>query len=182
MGIFSAMKVAFLGTHGTGKTTLAHELVVKLKKQGVDAGLLEEVARKCPFTINEDATRKAQIWIILAQIITEMEAEDGYGTLVCDRSVLDGYCYYANKFGRFKAIEPLIAEHLKTYDKLIRVPIRKGLLKKDKVRSTNEDFQRDVDKQFDSMVELFGLKDKVQTVRDNKFSDDEIVSRVLDSI
>ncbi|MFW6282422.1 MAG: hypothetical protein ACOC1P_00005, partial [Minisyncoccales bacterium] len=70
------MKIAFLGTHGTGKTTLAHDLVTKLKKQGIDAGFLSEIARKCPFPLNEERTKKSQIWIILNQIIAEIEAEE----------------------------------------------------------------------------------------------------------
>ncbi|MBS3086975.1 AAA family ATPase [Candidatus Pacearchaeota archaeon] len=176
------MKIAFLGTHGTGKTTLAHDLVVKLKKQGVDAGFLSEIARKCPFPLNEDATKKTQIWIILNQIIAEMEAEDRCGTLVCDRSVMDGYCYYVNKFGRSSVLEALVREHLKTYSKLIRVPIREGLLRKDKVRSVNEKFQKDVDRQFDRFVKLFGLEDSVQMIKKEKLSDEEIIDKVLNTI
>jgi len=176
------MKIAFLGTHGTGKTTLAHELVSKLKKQGVDAGFLSEVARRCPFPLNEDATKKSQIWIILNQIIAEMESEERCGTLVCDRSVLDGYCYYVNKFGRSPVLEALVKEHLKTYTKLIRVPIREGLLREDKVRSTNVKFQRDVDMQFDRFIEILDLGDRVQRIKKEKLSDEEIVERVLNAI
>ena len=173
------MKIAFLGTHGTGKTTLAHDLVTKLKKQGIDAGFLGEVARECPFSLNEDTTKKSQIWIILSQIIAEMESEERSETLVCDRSVLDGYCYYVNKFGRSAALEALVGEHLKTYSKLIRVPIREGLLQEDKVRSTSVKFQADVDRQFDSLIEFFGLGDKVQRIEKKRLSDEEIVDRVL---
>lgn len=176
------MKIAFLGTHGTGKTTLAHDLVVKFKKQGVDAGFLSEVARKCPFPLNEEATRKSQIWIILNQIIAEMESEEGCEILVCDRSVLDGYCYYVNKFGRSSVLEALVKEHLKTYSRLIRVPIREGLLREDKVRSVSVEFQKDIDKQFDRFTELFGLGDKVQQVKKERLSDEEIIEKVLGSI
>ena len=176
------MKIAFLGTHGTGKTTLAHELVAKFKKQGIDAGFLNEVARRCPFPLNEEATKKSQVWIILSQIIAEMEAEEGCEALVCDRSVLDGYCYYVNKFGRSPVLEALVREHLKTYSRLIRVPIREGLLQKDKVRSTNLKFQKDVDDQFNKFTKLFELEDKIQPIKKEKLSDEEIVERVLSTI
>lgn len=176
------MKIAFLGTHGTGKTTLAHDLVTKLKKQGIDAGFLGEVARKCPFSLNENTTKKSQIWIILNQIIQELEEEEKYEILVCDRSVLDGYCYYANKFKRSIVLENLVKEHLKTYSKLIRVPIRKGLLKKDKIRSTNKKFQQDIDKQFSKFIKLFRLENKIQQMKKEKFSNKEIIKRVLNTI
>ena len=176
------MKIAFLGTHGTGKTTLAHDVVVNLKKMGVDVGFASEVARKCPFPLNEEATKKSQIWMLLSQIIMEIEEEEKCGVLVCDRSVLDYYCYYANKFGRLPMIEGLVKEHLKTYSKLIRVPIREGFLKKDKIRSVNKKFQLDIDKQFDKLIKEFGIEDKVQTMKIGQSSDLEIVERVVNSI
>ena len=89
-------KIAFVGTHGTGKTTLAHELVSKLKREGIDVGFLGEIARKCPLPINEQTSKKSQIWIILSQIIREIEEEGKSDFLICDRSVLDSYCYYVH--------------------------------------------------------------------------------------
>ncbi|MFH1151832.1 MAG: AAA family ATPase [Nanoarchaeota archaeon] len=175
------MKIAFMGTHGTGKTTLAHELVSKLKKKGIDAGFLSEVVRSCPFPINEDRTKKAQIWIILNQIVKEIESGEKYSCLVCDRSVLDGYCYYTSKFGDAKFLEPIIKQHLQTYTHLIRVPIRKGLLKKDKVRSTNEKFQKEIDNQFNKILKKFNVKHINLKDWENK-SDKEIVEQVLNNL
>lgn len=175
------MKIAFVGTHGTGKTTLAHELVMKLKKKGVDAGFMSEVARNCPFPINEETTRKSQVWIILSQIIKELEAEKHNDTIVSDRSVLDGYCYYVRKFGRAQFLEELIKVHLKTYDYIIRVPIRKGFLIKDKVRSTDEEFQKDVDKVFDRMLKEFKVKHIVLKEMQTS-SNKQIVESVLGTI
>lgn len=175
------MKIAFIGTHGTGKTTLAHELVSKLKKKGIDAGFLSEVARSCPFPLNEETTKKSQVWIILSQIIREMEAEEKCETLVSDRSVLDGYCYYVNKFGRSKILEPLVREHLKTYSFLIRIPIRKEFLKKDKVRSTDLNFQESVDKQFDILLKEFNVK-YIDLTHKNKKTDKDIIEEVLKTL
>lgn len=176
------MKIAFLGTHGTGKTTLAHDVVVNLKKLGIDADFMNEIARNCPFPLNENTTKKSQVWIILNQIVAEMESEDKCGVLICDRSVLDGYCYYVNKFGRSPVLENLVKEHLKTYDKLIRVPIRKGFLVKDKIRSTDEKFQKDIDKQFDKLIKEFGMEDKINNMKLNNGSEIEIINKVVNSI
>ncbi len=153
-----AYKIAFIRTHGTGKTTLAHDFVVALKKSHIDADFLGEIARKCPFPINEEATEKAQIWIILQQIIQEIEAEDKTDVLVCDRSVFDGYCYYVNKFGRNKALEALVLQHLQTYDYIIKVSIRRGFLKKDKVRSTSKTFQKKIDRLMDKLLKKLKMK------------------------
>ena len=40
-----AVKVAFIGTHGVGKTTLAYGLAMRLKELGANVGFLEEVQR-----------------------------------------------------------------------------------------------------------------------------------------
>lgn len=151
-------KIAFIGTHGTGKTTLAHDLVAALKKARIDADFLGEIARKCPFPINENTTKKSQIWIILQQIIQELECEDKSEILVCDRSVFDGYCYYVNKFGRNRALEPLVLKHIKTYDYIVKVPIRRGFLKKDKVRSTTKTFQRRIDILINKLLKKLKIK------------------------
>ncbi|MFW6233163.1 MAG: hypothetical protein ACOC3Z_00710, partial [Nanoarchaeota archaeon] len=137
---------------------------------------------KCPFPLNEERTKKSQIWIILNQIIAEIEAEEKYETIVCDRSVLDGYCYYVDKFGRSPVLENLVKEHLKTYTKLIRVPIREGLLKKDKVRSINEKFQKDIDEQFNKFIKLFKLENKIKFIKKQKLSNKEIIEKVLNTI
>ncbi len=172
------MKIAFIGTHGTGKTTLAYDLVSKLKKRGIDVGFLSEVARSCPFPINRETTKKSQIWIMLSQIIKELEAEEKTEVLVSDRSVLDGYCYYVNKFGRSEILEPLVREHLKTYSYLIRVPIREGFLRKDKVRSTESEFQKEIDMQFDRFLKEFKIKHIDLSKKENK-KEDEIIEEVL---
>ena len=160
-------KIAFIGSHGTGKTTLAHELIVNLKKKGIDVEFSEEVARNCPFPINEETTKKSQIWIILNQIIKELEGEEKADVLISDRSVLDGYCYYMRKFKRSKILEPLVRNHLKTYDLIIYVPIKEGFLKKDKIRTENPKFQKEVDEIIKKMLKEF----KVKHIVYNSFED-----------
>ena len=168
------MKIAFIGTHGTGKTTLAHSLVASLKKSRVDTGFVSEIARECPFPINENRTKKSQIWIILNQIIKEMEIEEKYEVIVSDRSVLDGYCYYIAKFGISKILEPLIKKHMETYDFLIYVPIREKLLIKDKVRSINKDFQKEIDILFQKVLKKF----KIKPLTFNKDIEKEVLEKI----
>ena len=151
------MKIALIGTHGIGKTTLAHDIMTRLKKRGIDAGFLSEIVRECPFPVNENTTRKSQLWIMLMQIIKELEFEERYGVLICDRSVLDSYCYYAKKFGKSEVLEPLIKKHLETYALIIKVPLRDGFLKDDKFRSTDKKFQKDIDEKMDGLLKKFGV-------------------------
>jgi len=94
------LKLALIGTHGVGKTTLAYETCSLLKKSGANVELVTEVARQSPFPVNEATTLEGQLWILHAQIAAELEAARRAPQVICDRAVLDNYCYLVNKFGR----------------------------------------------------------------------------------
>jgi len=94
------MKVAFIGTHGVGKTTLAYGLAMRLKQLGANVGFLEEVARRCPLQINEGTSLDAQTWILMETVRREIELDELYTEVVCDRSVIDNYCYLELGAGR----------------------------------------------------------------------------------
>lgn len=155
---YKMAKIAFIGTHGTGKTTLVNELVFNLRTKGVNALAFEEIARGCPLPINENATKETQLWIITRQISTEIEKEKNYELVVCDRSVLDTYCYHEYFFGREKNWESFIQERMKSYDRLIFVPIRDNFLKDDGIRSMDRNFQRSIDSKIKERLSEFGLR------------------------
>lgn len=152
------MKVAFIGTHGVGKTTLAYGLATHLKQIGANVGFLEEVARRCPFPINEETSVEAQTWILVETIRREIELLQIYPELVCDRSVLDNYCYLELAFGRQKALFDLVRYWSGTYDLLVKVPIREELLQDDGIRSTDRVFQRAVDDLIDRLLAETGIE------------------------
>nr|MDP9179153.1 AAA family ATPase [Gemmatimonadota bacterium] len=83
------LKVAFVGSHGVGKTTLCFDLASQLKRLDLGVDLVKEVARRCPLPINEETTPDAQAWILHTQIAEELAAATLYEVVVCDRSVLD---------------------------------------------------------------------------------------------
>lgn len=141
------MKVAFIGTHGVGKTTLCYDLASALKKRDVAVELVREVARECPLPINRDTTLKAQAWILHTQIAWELNAESKGEVVVCDRSVLDNYCYMRRAAGPAVAesgFEALVRSWLPSYDVLVRVPVV-GDPRFDGVRDTDHAFQREID-------------------------------------
>jgi nicotinamide riboside kinase len=151
------MKIALIGTHGTGKTTLALELTARLKKSGKNVGFLGELAGKCPLPINENTTPAAQKWIIYNQCVKEIEENIKFPILVCDRSVLDGYVYYNYWFGENKSLEETIKEEMQGYDFLFKIPINKEYLKQDGIRSIDPKFQKDIDKKCDYLLTKFSI-------------------------
>lgn len=151
------MKIAFIGTHGVGKTTLCFDLAARLKRLEYSVDLVKEVARDCPLPINRDTTLAAQAWILHTQIAREIVANERHEVVICDRSVLDNYAYLVHRMGPRPDLEPLIQAWLPGYTALIKIPIwRKPSF--DGVRDMALDFQREIDGAIDSLLQRFGVR------------------------
>ena len=136
------MKLALIGTHGVGKTTLAFELCSLLKKSHHNVELVTEVARQSPFPVNAATTLEGQLWILHAQIAAELDAARRAPHVIADRSVLDNYCYLVNKFGRQPHLEPWLAWWMNSYSLLIGVPPGDSEIPADGFRSEDRAFQQ----------------------------------------
>ncbi len=145
------MKLAFIGTHGVGKTTLCYDLAAALKRQGVNVDMVKEVARLSPLPINRKTSLEAQMWILTTQVAEEIRSATQADVVVCDRSVLDNYAYMTFACGRQKPIERFVEYWLKTYDLLFKVPIS-GAASPDGVRDTDEFFMRNIDTLVDTLL------------------------------
>ncbi len=145
------MKVAFIGTHGVGKTTLCYDLAAVLKRQGVNVDMVKEVARLSPLPINRKTSLEAQTWILATQMAEEIRSASQHEVVVCDRSVLDNYAYMTFACGRQKPIERFVDYWMKTYDLLFKVPIS-GSAAADGVRDTDEFFMRNIDTLVDTLL------------------------------
>lgn len=143
----SRAKIAFIGTHGVGKTTLCYGLASRLKRRDVSIDVVHEVARRCPLPINEDTSLAAQSWILHTQIAEELVAHARYPVVICDRSVLDNYVYLLLAAGRQEALEHLVASWIRTYDVLVHVPIVEQP-SPDGIRSSDPAFQRAVEERL----------------------------------
>jgi nicotinamide riboside kinase len=145
------MKVAFIGTHGVGKTTLCYDLAAVLKRQGINVDMVKEVARLSPLPINRKTSLDAQIWILTTQVAEEIRSASQHEVVVCDRSVLDNFAYLTFAAGRQKAIERFVDYWMKSYDLLFKVPIA-GEPSADGVRDTDEFFMRAIDQLVDTLL------------------------------
>jgi nicotinamide riboside kinase len=136
----SRFKIAFIGSHGVGKTTLCYGLAARLKRRDVAVEVVHEVARRCPLPINEETSVAAQSWILHSQIAEELVAQARYPVVVCDRSVLDNYVYLLLAAGRQDGPEALVRFWMQGYDLLVHVPILEQL-SPDGIRSPDPGFQ-----------------------------------------
>lgn len=150
------MKIAFIGTHGIGKTTLCFELAAELKKRDQSVDMVKEVARSCPLPINQETTLSAQTWILHTQIANEIAAAEAYEIVICDRSVMDNYAYLIHRLQPIGHLDELIRGWIATYDHLFKVPII-GRPTYDGTRDTNKEFQWGIDEEVERLVARFGL-------------------------
>lgn len=151
------MKIALIGTHGVGKTTLCFELAARLKRRDVDVEMVREVARRCPLPINRETSSQAQAWILHEQMAAEIEAAASHELVICDRSVLDNFCYLLYAAGPQAAWEPLLTAWLPTYEVLVKVP-QWTRPHWDGVRDTDLAFQHDIDALLDQQLTLRSLE------------------------
>jgi nicotinamide riboside kinase len=148
------VKVAFIGTHGVGKTTLCFDLAARLKRLDLSVDIVKEVARACPLPINQDTTVDAQAWILHTQIAEEIAAQSRFRAVVCDRSVIDNYAYLVHRFGRRADLDPLVAEWVRTYDGLFKVPVLQAP-SFDGTRDVSISFQHEIDTLLDELLAEF---------------------------
>lgn len=150
------LKIAFVGTHGVGKTTLCFDLAAHLKRLDLNIELVKEVARRCPLPINEQTTLDAQSWILHTQVAEEIAAMAMYEVVVCDRAVLDNYAYLVARVGRRPELDQLVREWMKGYDGLFKVPVIQAPTFDGK-RAVSRQFQMEIDTIIDELVIAFDV-------------------------
>lgn len=151
-------KLAFVGSHGVGKTTAAYKLAAKLKHLNFTCEIVHEAARNCPFSINQDAQEETHLWILAKQIQTELEASQKTDLVICDRSVLDTMAYHERvletlSYPTLTGLNEFVWSFMPTYDYLVYIrPDDSTPLVDDGVRDIDRDFQLDIHRR---MLEYF---------------------------
>jgi nicotinamide riboside kinase len=172
------VKIAFIGTHGVGKTTLCFDLAAALKRQGFNVDVVKEVARLSPLPINRATSLDAQTWILMTQIAEEIRSASRHEVVVCDRSVLDNYAYLVRACGRHPAMERLVDYWLPTYDLLFAVPVA-GAPQADGVRDVDEPFVRAIDALVEELIAEKGLACEHLDPMDREHWSERVRERVL---
>ena len=150
------LKVAFVGSHGVGKTTLCYGLAARLKARDVVLDVVHEVARRCPLPINEETGVASESWILHTQIAEEVIASHRHPVVICDRSALDNYVYLLLARGPQEGLDSLVDYWMRTYDLLVHIPVL-DVPAADGFRTTDPAFQRAVDERLSREIEARGL-------------------------
>ena len=92
-------KIAIVGAHGVGKTTLAKAL-----SQSLDLPLVPDFAALAfhkGFRVNEQTTIENQFWMLANQIEHERKLNTSY---IADKAILDNIVYSKYLFDDFRAL------------------------------------------------------------------------------
>jgi nicotinamide riboside kinase len=151
-------KIAVIGTHFVGKTTL----IKKISRRLGNAFIIDEVVRSCPYPVNEIATLEAQEWILNEQIKRENSAKTSL--IITDRGLIDNFAYWlrvAEKILPFEEIESKkekVFDHSKSYDLIFFLEPFEGSIKNDNFRSLNEEWRREMHERILKIVNEFKQK------------------------
>ncbi len=159
------IKIVLVGSHGAGKTGLANALAAAFIARSISAYTILETARELTrlepsVKINEETTLRAQAKILEYQFKREIEAENmPCDVIICDRG-FDNYIYMERKFGSQKEYIDIILRHLidHQYTLIVKVPISYNILTYDGMRSTDIEFQKDIDIMLDAFMEKYKIK------------------------
>lgn len=180
------MKIAIIGTHGTGKTTLAYKLCAEAKKLGRNATVLNETARSCPFPINEGSSLDGFIWMTGAQLAKEQLAVAHKSDfIVCDRSVFDHVAYVPRELAKGKIFDGFLSAckaWMNTYDKIFWIHPSKNIdIVNDGIRCVDPQFQKIIHQRFQEILSSLPCYSKVKVINSKNIFEDKLDSVIKDA-
>ena len=174
-------KVAIIGSHGVGKTSIAQGAKARLEEQGYRVEFLGELARMCPFQLNEESDFNAQFYMISGQVNEENKMAVGEpDILITDRCILDSLIYWRwirDKKARElsdqpeklrdlekkdKVLENIVRSWIDTYDAFVYVKVKDETWnsrdQKDGVRNPRFGWYKDICNGFELAIREYGLE------------------------
>lgn len=138
------MRIAIVGSHGVGKTTLS----IKLSNHFGFARIPDIVreAHEKKFVINEETPPESQFWILSKQIELERNTPQPW---IADKTLFDNIIY-GNVILKDQKVKEVIADIVikeARYDVMLYIPIEFAIAD-DGLRSLNSEFQAMIDSSY----------------------------------
>ena len=138
------MRIAIIGSHGVGKTTLS----VKLSNHFGFARIPDIVreAHEKKFVINEETPPESQFWILSKMIELERNTPESW---IADKTLFDNIIY-GNVILKDQKVKDVISDIVikeARYDAMLYLPIEFAIAD-DGLRSLNSEFQVQIDRSY----------------------------------
>lgn len=151
------MKIAIIGTHFTGKTTLVEDLHSFYSSKNRDVVAISEAVRKCPLPVNRETTFESQLWILMEQVKSEIE-NARHEIVITDRSVIDNYAYMVYKFPeKARPLLHFVIEYAKSYDYIFKTCCHDSLISDDGFRNIDPVFRSDIEKVISGLLDSHNI-------------------------
>jgi thymidylate kinase len=155
------MKIAIIGTHCNGKTTLIEEFLKRWPMYKKPAKTYRDFLNDKKIKINQKGTKESQR-AILDALIDEVQTACGSGDefLIFDRCVLDNLVYslWLNAKGKvddnfIMDCKFLVSETIKLFDIIFYIPLREEIkLEKRKHRDIDPVYREEIDNIFSAVI------------------------------
>ena len=138
------MRIAIIGSHGVGKTTLSVKLAAHFGFARIPDIVREAHEKK--FVINEETPPESQFWILSKQIELERNTPESW---IADKTLFDNIIYgnVALKDQKVKDVISDIVIKEARYDAMLYLPIEFAIAD-DGLRSLNSEFQAQIDRSY----------------------------------
>jgi predicted ATPase len=157
------MKIALMGTHGVGKTSVAEMFSERYGVPIVTSA--SRRVKKLGYPINQHATCESQAATSMGRLAAQVAAGDNF---ISDRTLLDSMAYNKWQLEHVWSDDvkaeywydtmDIIAEHMMhQYDYLFYVPITFPLVA-DGVRAMEAKYQAEIDVLVQEFIERYGLE------------------------
>lgn len=160
------MRIAIIGAHATGKTTLIEEFLKQWPMYKRPEKTYRDFIKEQKLEINKQGTKESQKAILNA-LVDEVQlastSDDKH--IIFDRCTVDNIAYtlwhYAKDTSGFDAefvidSKTIAALSLKHLDVIFYLPVRKEIpITEKENRETDETFREEIDNIYDSLVESY---------------------------
>src|SRR4051812_14321972 len=142
---------AFVGAHGTGKTTMFE--YIRARYSGQQIAFIPDVARTCPYKVGIVTSLQGQLWILSEQL----HQESVVATAVCDKCIIDQYAYFVYWYGRHAGVEAAFTPFLARYHLIIKFPPGPRFLIADNLRPDNLSLQMEIDGIIENLLNYWNV-------------------------
>lgn len=158
------MKIAFIGTHCNGKTSLIEEFLQKWPMYKRPEKTYRDLLKEKKVTNNKEGTEESQKAILNALIDEMQEAvATGDKDIVFDRCVIDNIVYslWLNENGKVSDqfildSKFLALQSLKMLDIIFYLPLREEIkITEKETRDTDSSYRKEIDNIFNALVQTY---------------------------
>jgi hypothetical protein len=152
-------KVLVTGAFSTGKSTLVGGLASNLRRR-YSVAVVPDVARQCPFALNDAQEEEGTLWLLTKQISNELEISlQRPDVLLCDRGIPDIVAHLEEARTRSAAgvrpdlLKPFLIDWCKTYELVFVSKIDSRIpTVRDRIRVPDHEFRAEMEAFSDSVL------------------------------